>query len=455
MAFRPRRAHKPAIPPHSVSAFIGVLLLASAALAACGVQGHAASTPSTARAPTGEILYVVDGATASAGGYKAYGQRLVAFAASGGASAPLLSLPMGLTTLDHQRLYTATSGGGATTITVYATRTGARLDTFAIAGAYSMDAPGYSGAVLSPDGRWLVLRATASSDAATTFALVDTQARRVAETIALPGSFDLDVISPGGGMLYVLQNLNDAAHHYYVRAYDLHAQHLLDTIIVDKTAVDESKMYGTAVTRQMASDGGVAYTLYINLAQNKAFLHVLPLGETPDSGLFARCIDLPVPVGSAPDLLHFYTLALSADGATLYATNAALGLVSAISLHGQDVFNDQLERGGRFNPATAGATPGDAARTLYGGAALSPDQRTLYVAGLRGIWAVSTGDLLSRQVYAAQQPFTGVALSADGQRLYAADPDHGMLLLPLAGGGAPLALSAPVRSPWGIAWIAG
>jgi DNA-binding beta-propeller fold protein YncE len=443
-------------PLRGISTLVGVLLLASAALAACGVQSHAASTPtSTPHVPTGEILYVVDGAAASAGGYKAYGQRLVAFAAGGGAGAPLLSLPMGLTTLDHQRLYTATSAGATTTITIYATRTGARLDTFTSPGAYSMDTPGYTGALLSPDGRWLALRAITSSDAATTFALVDTQAQRLAQTIALPGSFDLDAISPAGGMLYLLQNLNDAAHHYYVRAYDLHARRLLDTIIVDKTAVDETKMQGTALTRQMASDGGVAYTLYINLAQNAAFIHVLPLGETSDSGLFAHCIDLPVPGGSAPDLLHFYTLALSADGATLYAANAALGLVSVISLHGQDVFNDQLELSGRFTPATAGATPGDAARTLYGGAALSPDQRTLYVAGLRGIWAVSISNLLPRQVYAAQQPFTGVALSGDGQRLYAADPDHGMLMLPLADGGTPLALQAPVRSPCGIAWIAG
>jgi DNA-binding beta-propeller fold protein YncE len=404
---------------------------------------------------SGEVLYVVNGGAGAAGSGYSYSQSQGVVAVSAGAAArtPLLSLPMGLSTLDHQRLYAATIAGGRTTIAAYDTRTGTRGNAFDIAGSYSIAAPaGYTGAVLSPDGRWLALRATTASAAATTFALVDTQARRLAQTVALPGSFDLDAISPGGGMLYLLQYLNDAERHYYVRAYDLHAQHLLDAIIVDKTELDETKMQGTAVARQMASDGSVAYTLYINPAQNHAFVHILPLGENAnDVPPFARCLDLPA--GSAPDLLHFYTLALAPDGATLYAANAALGLVSTISLHGQDIYSDQVERTGHFSPA-AGAATSDVVRSLYGGAALTADQRMLYVVGLHGIWAVRTSDLLPQQVYVAQQPFTGVALSADGGRLYAVAPQSGILLIPLAGGGTPHAIQEPVGSPWGIAWIA-
>jgi DNA-binding beta-propeller fold protein YncE len=433
------------------------MLLVSAALAACGAQ---AATATTSRASTavpgssGEVLYVVHGSAGASGSGYSQSLGIVAVSAGAAARAPLLSLPLGLTTLDHQRLYAATSAGGRTTIAAYDTRTGARRDAFDIVGSYGMAAhTGYTGAVLSPDGRWLALRATSTSASATTFALVDTQARRLAQTVALPGSFDLDAISPGGGMLYLLQYVNDAEHHYYVRAYDLHAQHLLDAIIVDKTELDETKMQGTAVARQMASDGRVAYTLYINPAQNHAFVHILPLGENANDVLpFARCLDLPA--GSAPDLLHFYTLALAPDGATLYAANAALGLVSTISLHGQDIYSDQVERTGHFSPAAAGAATSDAVRSLYGGATLAVDQRMLYVVGLHGIWALRTSDLSPQQVYAAQQPFTGVALSADGGRLYAVSPQSGILLIPLAGGGTPHAIQAPIGSPWGIAWIA-
>lgn len=440
-----------AVTPSRIASLASIALVLCAVLAACGAQPPIAASHHTAPLPSGELLYVVDGA-ASGETTGTASQRIVAFHPGSIATAPLVSLPMGLPTQDHRRLYAATAGAGQTTISVYDTRSGARLSTFTIAGAYSMDGHGYAGAVLSPDGRWLVLRQVGLADSSSVFALVDTQARRLAQTVALAGDFDLDAISPGGTMLYLLQNLSDAAHHYYVRAYDLTARALLQTIIVDKTEWSGAKMTGTAVTRQMSPDGSIAYTLYIDPATNYAFVHILPLGEASSNFPFARCVDLPT--GASSDLLHFYTLALSPDGSTLYASNAALGVVSAISLHGQqDIFDDQIVTTGHFDPAISGAAQSNAARTLYNGAALSPDGKTLYLAGMRGIRAIRTSDLRLVSTYAMQQDFTSVATSANGESLYAVSPASGLSAIPLGSGSSPRPLQASVQSPWGIAWV--
>jgi hypothetical protein len=441
-----------AVTPSRIVALASITLVLCAALAACGAQPPITASHSTTSLPSGERLYVVAGTDSrDSTNPGTASQGIVAVHPGSAATSPLVSLPMGLTARNHQQLYVATADAGQTTITVYDTHSGAQLSMFAIAGAYSMDGRGYLGAVLSPDGRWLVLRQLGSAAGSSVFALVDTQARRLAQTIVLAGDFDLDAISPGGTMLYLLQNLSDAAHHYYVRAYDLTAHALLPTIIVDKTEWSGAKMTGTAVTRQMAPDGSMAYTLYIDPANNYAFVHILPLGEASSNFPFAHCVDLPV--GASPDLLHFYTLALSPNGTTLYAANAALGVVSAISLYGQQVFDDQIVATGHFDPANGGATQSDTARMLYNGVALSTNGQMLYVAGVLSIRAIRTSDLSLVGSYAMQQAFTSVASSANGESLYAIGPASGLAVISLDGGSGLRSLQVPVRSPWGIAWV--
>src|SRR5690242_12210985 len=113
-------------------------------VAACA--SPSGNSPPAVSQSAGEMLYVLAGASGA-------GQQIVALH-PGAATAPLVKLPVGITTLDHQRLYTAVASNGTTTITVYNTRTGARLHVFAITGTYASDADGYGNAVLSPDGRW-------------------------------------------------------------------------------------------------------------------------------------------------------------------------------------------------------------------------------------------------------------------------------------------------------------
>src|SRR5260370_4955291 len=312
-------------------------------LAACGSTGPTsiAGSSATPTVPAGENLYIVDGTLSSSGAHT--NQRIVAF--HPGSTAQPVVLPAGLFSLDHRGIYTATPQNGRTTITVTNPQTGATTRTFTIPGNYTTSGDPYSTSVLSADGRWLALRQQGETDPQSTIVLVDTQAGNLTKTIQLPGDYDLDAISPDGNKVFVLEQ-TDQAGHYHVRLFEVSENQLVQGYITDKVAPNEN-MYGAALTRQMASDGTLAYTLYINPEQNKAFVHILPLASEI---YLARCIDLPV--GKSPDLLRSYTLALSANGTVLYAANGALGGAPSTTLNGADhIFNNNTITTIHFHPA--------------------------------------------------------------------------------------------------------
>jgi len=414
-----------------------LVLLFGLLLAACGAAGTS-STGQASTVPPSEVLYVLDGAS---GG----DQHIVAFHPGGPA---LFTLPVGLISPDHRMLYATATSGGATTLRVLDMTSGAALRSLTLPGAYSTIGAGFADAVLSGDGRWLALRAQTTISSATSIALVDTQVGTLAKTIRLDGSFDLDAVAPGGTMLYLIQHTGDAEHHYYVRAYSVTAGQLLDGNIVDKTELEDPLMVGTALARQMAPNGALAYTLYINTATNIAFIHMLPLVSAADGPLFARCVDLPS--GSSAELLGSYTLALSADGTTLYAVNVALGLASGITVHPDGPFGDKIDASATFYPALPSATT-QQHRPLA--AVLARDQRTLYVAGPQGIWAFNAATLKAQRVYLSDQSFTGLATSADGKTLYTVSPTSGITLLDLASGQPVMTLHSPAQSPLSITWM--
>jgi DNA-binding beta-propeller fold protein YncE len=202
----------------------------------------------------------------------------------------------------------------------------------------------------------------------------------------------------------------------------------------------------------MSKDGWYAYTLYIDAGRNIAFVHVLPMKQHDPEypPYFARCIDLPV--GKSGDLLRYYTLALSSDGTTLYAANAALGTVSTISLS-DNFFEDDIIKTVHFDPGSVRVTNDDKTRMLHNGAVLSSDQQTLYVVGIHSIWAIDASSLNVRGQYATSQAFTGVALSADDNTLYAVHPASGITFVNVASGQSRQVPQSPVRTPWGIEWI--
>ncbi len=370
-------------------------------------------------------------------------------------SSASVKLPNGLRAIDPWLLYTAVPTQGSTRISVIDLRTAAALRSFIIPGTYATDGTMFDHAVLSFDGHWLALRALPASSNQTTIALLDTQADRLVDTIKLNGDFDLDAVSPDGSRIYLLQRLHDGTSHYYVRLYQVAQHQLLSSTIVDKTEINE-QMNGTAVARQVAADGSKVFTLYINPALNKAFIHVLPL--TGDY-LGARCLDLPT--GRDSSLLHFYTLALRtyADGtSTLYAANGALGTAVTINVSPDDeVFNMNVNAIAHFTPAKASITATERARQLYNGAVLSQDGQVLFFTGLQGIWSVKTNELANNAPavvhYLANEAITSLGLSSDGATLYAMEPARGILTLDAHTGQTGPVLQTPMQAPWGIVWI--
>src|SRR6266550_5522051 len=435
---------------------LGLLLPLMIACAGSSPQKSSTSSPAAHQAT--EELYILDS-------YTKTGKHIVALPVGTTDPAARLTLPAGLTDLEHQRLYIAnplSDGNGCvhTTISIIDTSSGATVRTFSIAGNYSTADRGYADSMLSGDGRWLALRAQSTPVGATSIALVDTQIGKLVKSIHLNGDFTLDAVSPKGTMLYLLEYYQAGTSHYNVRAYDVNANQLLDGSIVDKSELGE-KMQGEALTRQMSGDGDMAYTLYINPVTNKAFIHILWLADTADTSVpfpaLARCLDLPV--GNSSTLLRYYTLTLSQDGNTLYAANTALGTIATVNLDlGMNSYQPWLipnAKVAHFNPGNstvseAGAT--DQARVLHNGAVLSRNQKLLYVAGLHGIWVINTSTLKVQAEYLKEQTFTGLAESSDGQTLYGVDPTIGITLLDPGSGATRTVIKGVVKSPWGIEW---
>lgn len=415
---------------------MGVLVL----LTGCAAPAISNGQSSAPKAPTGETLYVLDGYTANSGS----SQHIVGFQPGTRSSNATMTLPAGLISLDHQRIYTATPQGGQSNITVTNTQTGVLIRGLSIPGSYSTADQNYTQAVISFDGHWLALRQQRPSTTTSTIALIDTQAGKLVKTIQLPGNFDLDALSPDGLSLYLLERLSDAAGHYNVRLYLVDQNQLYENPIIDKADVD-TRMIGSALTRQMSPDGMVAYTLYTDVKRNIAFIHVLPLQGT--NLPFARCVNLPT--GKSADLLRYYTLALAPDGGTLYAANAALGVVNVVT--NIDGPGADISAKVHFTPGSV--TASNQTTAMRNGAVVSADNRTLYFLGASGIWSADANGQAFKGSYATQETFTGLALSADGRTLYAVNPASGITMIDASSGQTQQLTQSAVHTPWGIEWI--
>jgi DNA-binding beta-propeller fold protein YncE len=324
-------------------------------------------------------------------------------------------------------------------------------------GSYTTATAGFADATLSPDGHWLALRAQKPAGGQSQFAIVDTNAGKLVKTFSLKGAFELDALSPAGTMVYLIERTHDIAQHYYIRAYDTTVQLLLSGYVADKSELDDPRMTGYALAREIDPGGKRVYTLYADPENNHAFIHVLPLldaGSDINGPILARCLDLQAR-GDKGALVRYYTLALSADGETLYAANAALGIAASVSLgHADEVVGLDFTQNsgwdaGKLNQATL-----DATKALRPGAALSPDQKTLYVASPRGVWALDARNLKIQRQYQSGAALGGIMASADGKTLYAVEPAaQGIALIDLGSGQVQMLLRAPAAHPSEIGWL--
>jgi hypothetical protein len=291
-----------------------------------------------------------------------------------------------------------------------------------------------------------VLQAPGAGHPRSRLLVLDTAFARAPRAVELDGRFEFDAIANDGDALFLTEfPLPNAEDRYQVRRYNLATGALEPLPVAIKG--EGVEMSGVRRMALASGDGAWLYSLYIN--DGHSFIHALNL-----AGGFAFCLDL-TGEGSF-DQQMLWSLAMGGDG-TLYAANGALGQVAEVQTR-QDV--PQITRSASLTPAPqAGlleriggwlAPVAEAKRIVIGGAALSPDGGTLFALAERGLVAIDTRDLTLRARLGGEAPLDSLALSADGERLYAVSAERGAILLLDPASGAELGEVAGASRPWGV-----
>ena len=166
-------------------------------------------------------------------------------------------------------------------------RTRARFTT--IRGTFGIPVVAFDGTTegVSRDGKTLVLAGLGASQAQTRFAVLNTKALRLKQSITLPGLWAYDALSPDGRTLYATQYFGTAANaRYNVRSVSLVTGKPVGGALVDRREPDE-EMNGSPYARTRSANGAWAYTLYAK-PNGTGFVHALDTARRR-----AFCVDLP------------------------------------------------------------------------------------------------------------------------------------------------------------------
>jgi hypothetical protein len=334
------------------------------------------------------------------------------------------SLGRALASPDGSVYYTL-EGAAPTTLRWIDAKTGRAITQIDLPGAYGFaDERELAPSGLSPNGRWLVL--VGEAGATSRFAVIDTALLRLAATPQVPGPFMYDAISDDGTSLYLVERITpeaarqifaSPAYSYRVRAYDVPAAKLSETLVVDvklaaqptgdsnaETRVD-GIMSGIYQSSVPSRDGLWNFSFYYN-PNRGPFIHVLHLNSRS-----AFCIlDLPIVPGGYEKRLG-WSLALTPSGQTLYAVNGALGIVSSIDATTLKVTRTATIAG---LPSAAATAPSSSSS-----ARMAQDARKLWFAATRGVALVDTSDFALRGLFVPDRVVRSISLSPDGRRLYA------------------------------------
>ncbi|MGH3071897.1 MAG: hypothetical protein ACRDNB_06460 [Gaiellaceae bacterium] len=320
----------------------------------------------------------------------------------------VFSLPPGITSADGNSHVAASPRGSKTVVVRY------RVETAAVAGAMLVDGRHRLEGV-SPSGRFAALVRRSADRGRTEVAVVNTFAGRVAHRLALRGDFEVETISSDGERLFLIQHLRgNGAPRYLVRLFDLSQDRLASKPL--RGAGEPSVMAGLAWSGVGSPDGRWLLTLYLNTDRNVAFVHALDLVRSSPLCIF-------LPSGGGVDALKRYTLTLSPDGRTLYATNPAIGAVAEI-----DLASRKVVRTVRFTPARGLRE----AASLTG--TISRNGRTLYFSPGMNLWAYDAAYGVVRGPYRTDGAITGFGFAAGDRRVHALTASGRMLTFAAATG---------------------
>jgi len=342
------------------------------------------------------------------------------------------TLPLG--TLAGKHLYSVTS----TVLSDIDPQTGSTLRKLQLPGTFQLPlitASGLPGG-LSQDGRWLVLQ-NDTEYLKSQMLVVDTSTMKVGAPISLTSSFQFDAISNDGQRIYMIEYLSAA--NYRVRVYNVPARHLESYIVVDKSDPSES-MTGLRLSGVPSPDGQWLYSVYARPHQG-AFVHALNLSMP-----YAFCLELPGSgYESSTDELQ-WSLALSADGSRLFATNGAKGIVAEINTAGPSI----VRTAHIDTPSPTGSLfvqDVEAKEFGSGGAVLSTDGQTLVMTGKTGLIWVDTTTLRVRSRHLAGWTVWSLGLSSDGRMVYALSDAEMIAELSMANPGVGTTFKASTALP--------
>src|SRR5712691_3907062 len=373
-------------------------LVVAAILASCGSPPATGRTPATAAPPPANEQISL----ATERGFTVVGQS----------GATVRELPRGVAATDWSAYY-AIEPGDTTVVRVIDPATGGERRSITLDGRYDLgSAYRVAPTGLSRNGFVLALEATPSAGRSA-FAVIDLRTGSV-KTLSVPGDMTVDVVGDDAASVYLVEHLRD--NRYNVRLYDLAMGKLADTPIVDLKQVEVSTpdnvakglmagVYHASVAGRL---NAWYFSFYFNPGRNP-FVHALNV-----TARYATCI-LDVPTGRGPTATGFWTLALAPNGRTLYAANAVQGVVTTYDA-------ESLERRATRelkSAVTAATAPIDATSA----AAISPEGYRLYVVAEAGVVVIDTATLGMKAHLVPDRAVRSIALTADGQRLYALSMD--------------------------------
>ncbi len=348
-------------------------------------------------------------------------------------NAPRFILPKGLRSADGNVYWAAFHAGGTTALHSFDVTNGSIHASLGLEGEWELGA-------LAATGKWLALKRIVSATEReswtklnhwnTTIALVDTETLKTTQTISLDGNFDVDALNANGTALYLIQHLPALnPDHYQVRKYDVALGQLQDGAIVDKRNIDEV-MAGYPTEQVASPDGQWLFTMYVGMTEGHAFIHALNLREG-----YAWCIDLPSGDGDRAMLEH-YALALAPDGHTIYASNAALGVLTYA-----DVNNVGEPKVMQFRPF-AKKSDAPIRRAL-----VSNDGKRVFISDAGAVWELQplTNDI--RVLKETLMPVVALALDANKNELLLANADHSVNAISLAIPTHTASASCPITKP--------
>jgi hypothetical protein len=265
------------------------------------------------------------------------------------------------------------------------------------------------------------------------FIVFDTAFAQPPRAIDLGGYFQFDAISNDGERLFLIQYINGTDYH--VRVYDMGAGALNPNFVVDKEEGGDA-MAGLKLSGVASHDGQWLFSVYAR-PDKGAFIHALHM-----DGGFALCLDLPdtgkgFAVGDNSSL--DWSLALSPDGATLYASNPAMGVVTVISAVSPS-------QGRTFHVS-------EPSHGWPAGAVVSADNRTLLVPGASGVVWLDTSTLTQKRHALDSWTVRSLALSPDGATLYAVNDVGAVAELSMHDGSVTTTFDPNIAHPIALMWV--